>query len=108
MVIIMRHFAFPLFVATSNEAGRKPDCGFGWIIPDRVVSSARSDAISIVIELHAASQSITSTAATRRASEGGDNISASFILLALPSTPKLNAAQQCAAPTCRRKLLANR
>ena len=82
-VIIMRHFAFPLFVATCNEAGHGQDRGLKKIIPARVVLSAGPDEPSLLIEAHAASQSIASTAATHRASKGGDNISASLILLAL-------------------------
>jgi hypothetical protein len=82
-VIIMRHFAFPRFVATSNEAGHGQDRGLKKIIPARVVLSAGPDEPSLLIEAHAASQSIASTAATHRASKGSDNISASLILLAL-------------------------
>jgi hypothetical protein len=83
IVIIMRHIAFPLFVATSNEAGHGQDRGLKTIIPACVVLSAGPDEPSVLMEPHAASQSIVSTAATHRTSKGGDNISASSILLAL-------------------------
>ena len=62
-VIIMRHFAFPLFVATCNEAGHGQDRGLKKIIPACVVLSAGPDEPSILMEAHAASQSIISTAA---------------------------------------------
>jgi hypothetical protein len=82
-VIIMRHFALPLFVATSSEAGHGQDRGLKRIIPTCVDLSAGPDEPSILMEAHAASQSIASTAATHRASKEGDDISASLILLAL-------------------------
>jgi hypothetical protein len=81
--MIMRHFKFPRFVAASNEAGHGHDRGPKKIILACVVLSAGPDEPSILIEFHAASQSISSTAATHRASNGDDNISASLILLAL-------------------------
>jgi hypothetical protein len=72
-----------LFFATSNEAGHELDRGREKNIPARDVVSAAPDGLSILMEAHAASQSIASTSATHRASKGGDNISASLILLAL-------------------------
>jgi hypothetical protein len=83
IAIIMRHLRFLFFVATSNEAGHGLDRGLKKIIPACVVLNAGPDELSILIEAHVALQSFISPAATHRASKGGDNISASLILLAL-------------------------
>jgi hypothetical protein len=107
-VIIMRRFAFPLFVATSSEAGHGQRPRAQKIIPACVVLCARPDEPSILMEAHAASQSIASTAATHRAGKGGDNISASLILLALRryryETQRNNARLGFAAATSGRSL----
>jgi hypothetical protein len=72
-----------LFFATSNGAGHELDRGREKIIPARDVVSARPDETSIVMEPHAASQLLATTAAVYRARKVGDHLSASLISLTL-------------------------
>jgi len=83
IVIIMRHFRFLIFVATSSEAGHGQDRGLKTNIPARNVVSVRPDETSIVMKPLAASQSPATAAARIERCKADDDRPASLILLTL-------------------------